>query len=53
MKLVYLVRYVARRGSPSVPVKTTSHEKARALDAMADGTKIKPFAVFKGAHSIP
>ncbi len=43
---------VNARGARSVSVKTTGHEKARvtvALAAKADGTKLKPFIVFKGA----
>ena len=39
------------RGSRSVSVKTTGHEKNHftvVLTAKADGTKLKPFLVFKG-----
>ena len=42
---------VDRIGSRSVPVKTTGHEKQHytvTLTARADGTKIKPYVVFKG-----
>ena len=34
-------------GASSVPVKSTGHEKNH-LTASADGTKSKPFVVFKG-----
>jgi transposase-like protein len=47
---------ITRVGSQSVPVRTTGHEKARftvVLAAMADGTKLKPFVIFKGVRAIP
>uniref|UniRef100_A0A1A8MYG5 DDE-1 domain-containing protein n=1 Tax=Nothobranchius pienaari TaxID=704102 RepID=A0A1A8MYG5_9TELE len=40
------------RGTKSVALKTTGHEKSRltvALAAKADGSKLKPFIVFRGA----
>ena len=43
---------VSERGARSICLKTTGHEKARvtvALAAKADGTKLKPYIVFKGA----
>ena len=42
---------VETRGVRSVPLKTTGHEKSHltvVLAAKADGTKLKPFVVFKG-----
>ena len=42
---------VAFTGAHSVPLKTTGHEKnhfTNILTAKADGTKLKPFVVFKG-----
>ena len=42
---------VALRGEHSVPVKSTGHEKSHftvILTARANGTKMKPFVVFKG-----
>ena len=42
---------IAVRGSKSVPILTTGHEKQRitvCLAAMADGTKLPPFVVLKG-----
>ncbi|KAL7382466.1 hypothetical protein ABVT39_022965 [Epinephelus coioides] len=42
---------VETRGARSVPLKTTGHEKSHltvVLAAKADGTKLKPFVVFKG-----
>ena len=42
---------VDRIGACSVPVKTTGHEKQHytvILTARADGTKLKPYVVFKG-----
>ncbi|XP_059360635.1 uncharacterized protein LOC132098591 [Carassius carassius] len=42
---------VDARGARSVPLKTTGHEKSRltvVLAAKADGTKLKPYIVFKG-----
>ena len=39
------------RGSASVPILTTGHEKQRitvCLAAMADGSKLIPFVVLKG-----
>ena len=47
---------IARRGSRSVPVQTTGHEKSRftvVLSAMADGRKLKPYIIFKGVRPIP
>ena len=38
-------------GARSIPIKTTGHEKdhfAVILTARADGTKLKPYVVFKG-----
>ena len=43
---------VTRKGSSEVVLKSIGHEKARVsvcLTAKADGTKMKPFIVFKGA----
>ena len=43
---------VSKVGSQDVVLKSTGHEKARVsvcLTARADGTKLKPFIVFKGA----
>ena len=43
---------VTKVGSQDVVLKSTGHEKARVsvcLTARADGTKLKPFIVFKGA----
>ncbi|GAA6087522.1 zinc finger protein 540-like [Tachysurus ichikawai] len=42
---------VDARGACSVPLKTTGHEKSHltvVLAAKADGTKLKPYIVFKG-----
>ncbi|KAL2091434.1 hypothetical protein ACEWY4_013697 [Coilia grayii] len=42
---------VDTRGARSIPLKTTGHEKSHltvVLAAKADGTKLKPFVVFKG-----
>lgn len=42
---------VALSGSKSVPLKSTGHDKDHftvILTARADGTKLKPFIVFKG-----
>lgn len=42
---------VADKGAKSIPVKSTGHEKARftvTLTAAGDGTKLKPYVVFKG-----
>ena len=42
---------VATTGSHSIPLKTTGHEKDHftvILTTKADGTKLKPFVVFKG-----
>ena len=42
---------IAVKGSKSVPILTTGHEKQRItvfLAAMADGTKLAPFVVLKG-----
>uniref|UniRef100_A0A673H0R0 HTH CENPB-type domain-containing protein n=1 Tax=Sinocyclocheilus rhinocerous TaxID=307959 RepID=A0A673H0R0_9TELE len=42
---------VDARGARSVPLKTTGHEKSHltvVLAAKADGTKLKPYIVFKG-----
>ncbi|KAM4625025.1 uncharacterized protein ACJ7VT_003510 [Polymixia lowei] len=42
---------VDTRGARSVPLKTTGHEKSHltvVLAAKADGTKLKPYVVFKG-----
>ena len=42
---------VTQTGARSVPLKTTGHEKEHftvILTAKADGTKLKPFVVFKG-----
>ena len=47
---------IARTGVKSVPILNTGHEKARftvCLAAMADGTKLKPFVVFKGVWQDP
>jgi len=47
---------ITRTGVKSVPILTTGHEKARftvCLAAMADGTKLKPFIVFKGVRQDP
>ena len=41
---------VATTGSRSIPLKTSSHEKNNftvILTAKADGTKLRPFTVFK------
>ena len=38
-------------GARSIPIKTTGHEKSHytvILTAKADGTKMRPFVVFKG-----
>lgn len=43
---------VAKAGTKSIPIKSTGHEKDHAtivLAAKADGTKLKPFVVFKNA----
>ena len=43
---------VDKRGAKSVALKTTGHEKSHLtviLAAKADGTKLKPYIVFKGA----
>ncbi|KAK0155316.1 Pogo transposable element with KRAB domain [Merluccius polli] len=43
---------VDTRGARSVPLKTTGHEKSHltvVLAAKADGTKLKPYVVFKGS----
>ena len=42
---------VDARGARSVPLKTIGHEKSHltvVLAAKADGTKMKPYVVFKG-----
>ncbi|KAL2102513.1 hypothetical protein ACEWY4_001681 [Coilia grayii] len=42
---------VDTRGARSIPLKTTGHEKSHltvVLAAKADGSKLKPFVVFKG-----
>ena len=42
---------VAHTGSHSIPLKTTCHEKDHftvVLMAKANGTKLKPFVIFKG-----
>ena len=46
---------VTRTGERSVSIRTTGHDKGRftvILTAKADGTKLKPFVVFKGVHPI-
>ena len=46
---------IAVRGSKSVPILTTGHEKQRitvCLAAMADGTKLPPFVVLKGKRML-
>ena len=43
---------IDKTGKRSITLKTTGHEKARVsvcLAAKADGTKLKPMVVFKGA----
>ena len=47
---------IARTGVKSVPLLTSGHKKNRftvCLAAMADGTKLKPFVVFKGVRQDP
>ena len=47
---------ITHSGERSVPVRTTGHEKNRftvCLSAMADGSKLKPYVVFKGKRQIP
>ena len=47
---------ISRVGERSVPIRTTGHDKGRftvILAAMASGTKLKPFVVFKGVRPIP
>ena len=42
---------VDRKGKQSVPLKSTGHEKQHftmILSSKADGTKLKPYIVFKG-----
>lgn len=46
---------VERQGARSVPVRSTGHDKARftvVLADMANGKKLNPFVVFKGAHVV-
>ena len=46
---------VARTGDHTISVRTTGHDKGRftaILAAKADGTKLKPFVVFKGVRPI-
>ena len=46
---------VARTGDRTIFVKITGHDKGRftvILAAKADGTKLKPFVVFKGVRPI-
>ncbi len=46
---------ITRTGERPVPICTTGHDKGRftvALSAMADGTKLKPFVVFKGVRPV-
>ncbi len=46
---------ITRTGERSVPICTTGHDKGRLtvfLSAMADGTKLKPFVVFKGVRPV-
>ena len=46
---------VTRTGERSVSIRTMGHDKGRftvILTAKADGTKLKPFVVFKGVHPI-
>ena len=43
---------VEKKGSKEVPMKSTGHDKVRVsvcLTGKADGTRLKPFIVFKGA----
>jgi len=47
---------IAQTGARSVPVFTTGHDKARftvCLAAMANGSNLKPFVVFKGVRRDP
>ena len=47
---------ITGRGEWSVPLRTTGHEKGRftvVLSAMANGRKLKPYVVFKGARAKP
>ena len=47
---------ITRAGQKSVPIRTTGHDKARftvVLAAMADGSKLKPYVVFKGVRAVP
>ena len=46
---------VNRTGEQTISVRTTGHDKGRftvILAAKADGTKLKPFIVFKGVHPV-
>lgn len=46
---------IESRGSRSVPLRTTGHDKAKftvVLAAMADGRKLKPYIIFKGVRRI-
>ena len=46
---------VEKTGAKSVPIRSTGHEKDHftvVLTAKADGTKLKPFIVFKGKEHI-
>lgn len=47
---------INRIGEQTISVRTTGHEKGRftvILGAKADGTKLKPFVVFKGIREVP
>ena len=47
---------ITRAGQKSVPIHTTGHDKGRftvILAAMADGSKLKPYVVFKGVRAVP
>ena len=47
---------ITQTGAQSVPIFTTGHDEARftaCLTAMANGTKLKPFVVFKGIKRDP